>query len=272
MSVSGVKVLDADFACDVYDDFFDRYDAGGEPDAIRAELADAYETEIFSAADREFFLTALADALWEVGAPVDDLRGSIAAMLAADETAGFWDDLYPARKKALARFLTKLGTPKKTPRRRQKARRPAKLPFVAGDYLAFAKRNGAVVPVIVWMVETHAPLRYDFVFPNLSRAGDPEAAERFLDASVPLTDDELEVFFSPDRKAKVVTLEHRDLKPHLGRFRRFGNRPFAHPPWRGSSFGYIFRIEDFERRADEAGSRSLTPDELARLGVAFDPV
>jgi hypothetical protein len=63
-----------------------------------------------------------------------------------------------------------------------------------------------------------------------------------------------------------VTFEHGVLKPRLGRFRKFGSRPFSFPPWRGSSFGYGVTFEDFERRADDGGSRGLTAEELSRLG------
>lgn len=88
---------------------------------------------------------------------------------------------------------------------------------------------------------------------------------RLLDTRQPLTDNELALFLSPARRPRVFTLEHPVLKPHLGRFRAFGNRPFAFPTWQCGTSGYGVTFIDFERRADEGGSRALTAEELALI-------
>jgi hypothetical protein len=89
---------------------------------------------------------------------------------------------------------------------------------------------------------------------------------RFLDPAVPLTDAELGVFLGKGRRPKVVTVEHAAVRPHAGRFRRFGNRPFRFPTWQCGTCGYCVTFADFEQSADEGGARGLTPEELAAIG------
>jgi hypothetical protein len=169
MGADGTGILANDLAYDVHDEFFELFDGGAEPAAAEAELLARFEGELLSDGDRDDFLAALADCLWSVGHPVDALRTRLAALVAADAGAAQWGDLYAARKRVLTRFLTKTATPKPTPVGRKKARIPKTRLFEPGDYLAFAKRSGRVVPVVVWEVEARGRLRYDFVFPNLSR-------------------------------------------------------------------------------------------------------
>lgn len=84
MSVEGTKILENDFACDIHDDFFERYDGGAEPSALGVELLAEYEAEILSEADREILLSTLAECLWSVGRPVEELRAPLQALLAGD--------------------------------------------------------------------------------------------------------------------------------------------------------------------------------------------
>ncbi len=266
MAVDGVKILESDFALDVYDDFFERYDQSQSPSSIAAALRGEYATEILSTVDEEIFFTALAECLWTVGSSTDDLRPQIAVFVDSDTTADFWDDLYPARKAALKRFLRKIAKPKKTPVRPKKRRHPKKLPFAKGDYLAFEKRNGKRVPVIVWDIEKRGSLRYDFVFPNLSRTDDRQTITAFLQTSTVNVDDVLTIFFSKRRRVPVTTIEHTDVNNHLDRFHRFGNRPFRFPQWQGSSFGYCVTFKDFENTADSRGSRAFANWELQLIG------
>lgn len=264
MAVDGPGVLDSDLAADVHDAFFERYDAGADPTEVGEQLRATYARECLEDSEREIFLAALADCLWNVGAPVEELRGPIERLLAAN--AAFWGDLYPRRRAAISRLLTRLDTPKRTPLPRKKARLPRKLPFEEGDYLVFTKKNGKAVLVAVWAIEKRGQLRYDLVFPNLSRPAESGLVERLLSRPDSLSDDELATFFSRTRRARVTTIDHRDLKDHADRFRRVGNRPFAFPAWQGSSFSSCVTFADLERAADEAGSRALSAAELASSG------
>ncbi|MBN9520157.1 hypothetical protein J0H58_16785 [bacterium] len=266
MSADGTGILANDLACDVHDDFFELYDGGADPTAAEAEILTRFAGEILSGGNREVVLAALAECLWSVGHPVEELRTRLATLVAADAGAEHWGDLYPARKRVLVRFLAKLAAPKPAPVGRKKARVPKKRLFEAGDYLAFVKRSGRVVPVIVWWVEARPPLRYDFVFPNMSRPAGPDLVARLLDTTALLTDDELGVFLGKGQRPKVVTLEHVAARPYVGRFRRFGSRPFRFPAWQCGACGYCANFEGFEQYADEGGSRGLTPDELAAIG------
>lgn len=260
MAADGPGVLESDLALDLHDAFFELYDGGAEPDASGAVLLAQH-----AGADRcegEIALAALLQCLWEVGADARELRARLEAILAAGVSEDYWGPLRAGRERALRRLLAKTATPKAIPAPRKKGRSPKKVAFEAGDYLAFTKANGRVVPVIVWLVERRSPLRYDFVFPNLGRSADPALLARLLDTRQEAGDDELAVFLSPARRPRVFTLEHTAIKPHLSRFRVFGSRPFAFPAWQCGTSGYGVTFADFERRADEAGCRAFTPAEL----------
>jgi len=261
MAIDGVKIVDSDFAWDIFDDFFERFDAGALPAALRRELTEEYEGEILSRLDREIFLTTLAECLWRVGEPVVELSDQIQDMLDREATAVEWEDLYPERKKVLKRFLTRLNKLKTKPVERKKNRSPKKLLFEEGDYLVFTKQNGKQVPVIMWGLERRGGLTYLFVCPNLSKTEDAALIRKLLDTSHPLTDLELTTFFHRDKHAKNTGIEHKTLKPNVERFRKFGNRKFS-DDWYGSPSMTAFDFDMFEKCINEGGSRALTPAEL----------
>jgi hypothetical protein len=266
MAIDGTKIIDSDLAWDIYDDFFERFDAGTDPALIKAELSEEYEGEILRNVDREIFLTTLVECLWSVGTSADDLSAEIQPIIDSEETAEFWEDLYPARKRVLKRFVAKLRKPKKTPIKPSKRRIPKIHLFQEGDYLVFTKRNGKPVPAIIWCVETRGGLSYVFVFPNLTRTEDAQLIQKLLDTNLPIADEELATFFSKSKRTKCVEVAHQAIKTQKSRFYKFGFRPFDHRIWQGSSFGFCETFECLEKYADQAGSRALLPQELDRIG------
>lgn len=262
MAIDGTKILDSDFAWDLYDDFFERFDAGAAASVIQTELTDEYEGEIQSELDREIFLTTLAECLWQVGRNVEDLSEEVQAILDAETTTALWDDLWPERKAQLRRFVTKLKKPKKTPVKPKKRRLPKNVLFEEGDYLVFTKQNGKKIPLIIWSLERRVGLGYVFVFPNLTRTDDAELIWNFLDTKSRLSNEELAVFFRESKRTKCVTVDHSVCKANRDRFEKFGSRPFDFRVWQGNSFGYCPTFECFEKYANEGGSRGLTQEEL----------
>jgi hypothetical protein len=259
MAADGVGILENDLALDVHDEFFARFDAKEEPDAIVAVLG---EMELFSDGEREIHAAALAECLWSIGHPVEELRARLKQMIDGESGAAYWGELYPARKTALLRLLKKLARPTTKPAARKTRRSPKRRLFEEGDYLVFTKKNGRPIVAIVWIVEPRPPLRYDFVFPNLFRS--PDTA-KLLDTSAEITDLELGVFLGRGLRPKVTTIEHSVVKTHMPRFRRFGNRPFRFPTWQVGTCGYCVTFADFEKAADESGSRPLNAEELKAI-------
>ena len=62
MSIDGTGIIDSDLAHDVYDEILDRYDAGVEPDDIRARISSSYVLDRLNDLDRELWLAASAKA------------------------------------------------------------------------------------------------------------------------------------------------------------------------------------------------------------------
>ncbi len=268
MGIDGTKIIDSDFAWDIHDDFFERFDRGTDPQIIKTELIEEYEGEILSLGDREIFLAALAECLWSVGQTVEDLSAQIRAMIELDSTAEFWGELYLKRKPILKRFVAKLRKPKKTPLVPKKKRNPKRRIFEEGDYLVFTKRNGKRVPAIIWCVDLIDGLWYVFVFPNLTRTNDSGLILKFLDTTQPISNQELATFFTKRHRARCVAVAHQAVKEEKARFHKFGSRPFDFRIWEGSSFGSCSTFACLETYADEGGSRAFSPSELAILGLS----
>lgn len=269
MSFDSVKILDNDFAFDICADFFERFNLGQPPQAVRDQLLQEYGREMLDETDREVLLTSLADCLWKVGQPVDDLRAQIESAFATQSTAQFWGEEYSARRREISAFLRKLQKPKASPVKPKKPRAPKMIPLAEGDYLLFQRKNGKQVLVVVADVETKGKLRYHFVFPNLSRSQEFAATRRLLDTSEAVSDDELRLFFGKNYRFRMCTFDHTSIQDQLHRLRKVGNRKFDWSKWRFGACGYGVTFADFEQHIDNGGSRGLSPEELAIVSQTY---
>ena len=76
MGLDGAKIIDGDLANDIYNDFMSLYDEGYEIEEIKSKIEE-YKLELIDDLEQEIYLTVFAQALWEVGENVEDLRQKI---------------------------------------------------------------------------------------------------------------------------------------------------------------------------------------------------
>lgn len=124
----GHKLDESDTFADVYDLFFDEYNNGASPEAatdvVRSELADYFE----ASDDRYDAHFALALAQWETKSLEPALLDKVEQFIESGADLRNWKDrgaepdTLEQRSSALSAFLNKLGTPRKSKKRRVRIR------------------------------------------------------------------------------------------------------------------------------------------------------
>ena len=141
MATDGVKIVDGDYAHDVYHTFMDLYDAQKPLVEIREEIEQLRAGN--DAFDNEVFITTYALALWEIGqltpAILHEVKqaielGAFANYLTEDE-----QDVRMAkqRQQVLARFWNKISQPNLRLRKPKNYKTQRKFVFEPGDVLTF---------------------------------------------------------------------------------------------------------------------------------------
>ena len=161
MGTWGTGIKDSDAFADVYSEFFDLYNKGGQPDTISEKIvADNWEIlEIDEEKHSLWFALALAQ--WETKALDPKVLATVEEIVTTGADLKIWLDLGASeqdlkkRKIALDRLLEKIKSdrPKAKSRKRVKAKTPI---FSKGDCLVFKFTNGNYGGVVV-LASDHNP-------------------------------------------------------------------------------------------------------------------
>ena len=92
MSLDGVKIIDGDLANDIYNDFMTLYDEGYKIEEIKSKIEE-YKLELIDDLDLEIYLTVFAQALWEIGEDVEDLKGQIEKLQKSNNAFVLWNNI-----------------------------------------------------------------------------------------------------------------------------------------------------------------------------------
>ncbi|MBS1759124.1 MAG: hypothetical protein JST23_03290 [Bacteroidetes bacterium] len=156
MGTWGTNIKENDTSGDIYDSFFELYNAGQNPVDISAKLI-ADNTELIDNPDDcNNFWFALALAQWETKSLDPDIYGKIKEIIESGNDLQIWKDLdaddkdIESRKVDLQNFLKKLQTDKAKakPRAKEKVKNVKPI-FSIGDCLAFIHENGNYGGVII---------------------------------------------------------------------------------------------------------------------------
>ena len=116
MGAWGTGILQNDVSADVYADFMERFEAGVEPAAIRAELEESYADGLEDMDDMPSIWLAIAKAQWECGHLQPDVLAKVSEIITSEESLGLWEEggeaLLKERKQVLTTFLEQLRKPK----------------------------------------------------------------------------------------------------------------------------------------------------------------
>ena len=132
MATEGVKIIDGDFASDLYGTFMELYDAGESIEQIKATL-DAHRdaSEEF---EHEIFITVYALALWQIGELTPDVLQEVKQAIERGAGAEVWTEEIDEkaankRRRELARFWLKINQSNPKIRKRKIKKNYKKLYF-----------------------------------------------------------------------------------------------------------------------------------------------
>jgi hypothetical protein len=183
MATDGVKIIDGDYAHDVYHTFMDLYDAGTSLDEIKVSVEqlqlgndDFYD---------EIFITTYALALWEIGQlspqvlkQVEEAiqRGAFVQYLTEEEGS---PGEGRRRQQVLDRFWKKINQPNLKIRRRKSHALQKKFVFEEGDVLTFQLVPDGIycVTILLLISQYRGSCEYNFTIHSYTGVSKPTMQE-----------------------------------------------------------------------------------------------
>lgn len=168
MGTWGTAIKDNDAFADIYSEFYELYNKGGQPDIISQKIiADNWEIlEIEEEKHSLWFALALAQ--WETKSLDTEVLLKVEEIISSGADIKIWLDLnareqdIKKRKIALDKFLEKIKSdrPKAKSRKRSKLKVPI---FATGDCLVFKMKNGNYGGAVVLATDTNPETAYNLV-------------------------------------------------------------------------------------------------------------
>ena len=168
MGTWGIAIKDSDAFADVYSEFFDLYNKGGQPDMISKKIIEDNWEILEIEEEKNSLWFALALAQWETKSLDPKVLLTVEDIISSGADLKIWFDLGASekdikkRKIALEKFLEKLRSdrPKAKPRKRAKLKTPI---FETGDCLVFKLTNGNYGGAIVLATDNNPETPYNLV-------------------------------------------------------------------------------------------------------------
>ncbi|MDD3323324.1 MAG: hypothetical protein PHS59_17960 [Paludibacter sp.] len=160
MGTWGTAIKDNDAFADIYSEFYELYNKGGQPDLISKQITESNWEILEIEEEKHSFWFALALAQWETKSLDPKVLEIVETIIKTEADIKIWSDLgatekdIDKRKETLNKFLDKLHSdkPKAKPRHRPKLKTPI---FMTGDCLIFRMRNGNYGGAIVLATDTN---------------------------------------------------------------------------------------------------------------------
>ena len=168
MGTWGTAIKDSDTFTDIYDEFFELYNQGGEPVDISQKIC-ANNAELLKVEEEKHnFWFALALAQWETKSLDPMVLSTVEKIITSGEDLNLWIELDSSeqdikrRENVLDKFLEKLKSdrPKTKPRKKEKVKKPI---FSTGDCLVFKTKNANYGGAIVLGTDTNPKTAYNLV-------------------------------------------------------------------------------------------------------------
>ncbi len=126
MGTFSEKILGSDNALDVYEDFFNQYNQGKEPEEISKHIQKKYFHSTVDIVEKSEYLTALCKAKWETKSlepkVLEELKNlaNNPKLYKSLSEYGASEKFMIKRKKALLTFIEKISKERPKPKRRKK--------------------------------------------------------------------------------------------------------------------------------------------------------
>lgn len=168
MGTWGTAIKDNDAFADIYSEFFDQYNDGGQPDSISKKIIERHWEILEIDHEKNSLWFALGLAQWETKSLEVEILTKIKGIITSGEELAIWLELGASehdikkRRIALEKFLQKLESdrPKAKPRKRSKLKVPI---FAAGDCLSFKMANGNYGGAVVLAADYNPETAYNLV-------------------------------------------------------------------------------------------------------------
>lgn len=177
MGTWGVRLTDDDFAMDIIDEYFERFNKGEKPTEIRRILEKTNASSINDPDEGHLFWMALAKAQWDIGSLDKDVLQKVLKIVESDVDTEVWlrvDGEKPEkRRQSLQAFALKIQTPREKPRKikRQILRSS---PYEVGDVLTFKTSDGKFGVIVVGEAEKQTQFGFTgVVMLNLKQTSEP---------------------------------------------------------------------------------------------------
>jgi hypothetical protein len=179
MGTWGTAIKDSDAFADIYSEFFELYNKGGEPDNISKKITDDNWEILEIEEEKNSFWFALALAQWETKSLDPKVLSTVENIVSSGADMKIWLDLGASeqdiqkRKIVLEKFIEKIKSdkPKAKPRKRAKVKKPI---FATGDCLFFKLRNGNYGGAVVLSTDNNPETAYNLVVTTrLNQASKP---------------------------------------------------------------------------------------------------
>jgi hypothetical protein len=189
MGTWGTAIKDSDAFADIYDEFFDLYNKGGQPDKISKKIIEDNWEILEIEEEKHSLWFALALAQWETKSLDLKVLSTVEEIINSGVDLKVWLDLDASeqdikkRKTALDKFLDKIKSdrPKAKPRKRTKLKTPV---FTTGDCLTFKLKNGNYGGAVVLATDTNPETAYNLVATTRLNLKDKPTPTDFQNAEV----------------------------------------------------------------------------------------
>ena len=168
MGTWGTAIKDNDDFDDIYSEFFDLYNNGGDPNNISQKIL-AENLEILEIEEeRHNFWFALALAQWETKSLDPNVLSTVEEIIVSGNDLELWLEFQASeldikkRKVVLDKFLEKLKSEriKAKPRKRKKLKTPI---FLTGDCFVFKMKNGNYGGALVIATDENPETAYNLI-------------------------------------------------------------------------------------------------------------
>lgn len=155
---TGIKQSDA-FA-DVYDTFFDRYNAGENPPDISLQITKDFAEILEDEEEKHDFWFGLALAQWETKSLDPNVLATVESIISTNADLKLWENLgapdsdLKKRKIALDKFLLQINSEKPKPKPRKKTKFYPPI-YKDGDCIVFKLRNENYGGAVILKYDSH---------------------------------------------------------------------------------------------------------------------
>lgn len=276
MAIDGVKIIDSDWANDIYSIFMELYDSNFTINEIIIEI-NKLKNECVDEIEEEIFYTTFALAMWEIGEIEEEIINIVESIIQNERGLKKWreesEELYLLRKKELNKFYKKIHTPKEKIRKRKKYLKVVNPIYKLGDCVYFSLDEYGYIPAVIANIfQNKNEYNYGFCFIEYNQKAKPifeiYIKSKLFGRKIKDSFNEHGYVWGLD----YVYVDHKDMLKIKNEFKIVGTIELDENSYNVGSFGYASNIEELENHYLIMKKQRLKPADDYRdiMKVGFD--